>query len=44
MSLKTQARTDRQRAYQVALRDLARFTEMQRQTAEQEAAAMVEGF
>lgn len=35
---------NRQRAYRGALRDLARFAQMQRQMVEIEAAAMSEGF
>lgn len=44
MPLKTQTQPDRQRAFEAALRDLARFAELQRQTVEIEAAAMSEGF
>lgn len=44
MSLKTATQTARERAYQAALRDLARFAELQRQAVEAEAAAMLGAF
>lgn len=44
MPLKAKTQTARLAAYQAALRDLARFAELQRQTVETEAAAMSEGF